>query len=196
MNNNISLKIVVAETSVIVRSGLAAVLKRIPNLNAHPIEVSSPEALQNYIHLHTPDIVIVNPTFGGWFHNGNSIKYIALVCSVIDNNALKEYDESIAICDDIEVITAKINRLLHTEEEDEKDSEQETLSQREKEIITCVVKGMTNKAIADKLYLSIHTVITHRRNIARKLQIHSPAGLTIYAIVNKLVELSDIKDTL
>ena len=54
---------------------------------------------------------------------------------------------------------------------------------------------MTNKAIADKLYLSIHTVITHRRNIARKLQIHSPAGLTIYAIVNKLVELSDIKDT-
>ena len=93
MNNNISLKIVVAETSVIVRSGLAAVLKRIPNLNAHPIEVSSPEALQNFIHLHTPDIVIVNPTFGGWFdlpsfktnHNGNSIKYIALVCSVIDN---------------------------------------------------------------------------------------------------------------
>ena len=67
MNNNISLKIVVAETSVIVRSGLAAVLKRIPNLNAHPIEVSSPEALQNFIHLHTPDIVIVNPTFGGWF---------------------------------------------------------------------------------------------------------------------------------
>ena len=115
MNNNISLKIVVAETSVIVRSGLAAVLKRIPNLNAHPIEVSSPEALQNFIHLHTPDIVIVNPTFGGWFdlpsfktnHNGNSIKYIALVCSVIDNNALKEYDESIAICDDIEMITQK-----------------------------------------------------------------------------------------
>ena len=103
MNNNISLKIVVAETSVIVRSGLAAVLKRIPNLNAHPIEVSSPEALQNFIHLHTPDIVIVNPTFGGWFdlpsfktnHNGNSIKYIALVCSVIDNNALKEYDLSL-----------------------------------------------------------------------------------------------------
>ena len=60
-----------------------------------------------------------------------------------------------------------------------------------------IAKEITsNKAIADKLYLSIHTVITHRRNIARKLQIHSPAGLTIYAIVNKLVELSDIKDTL
>lgn len=204
MNNNISLKIAVAETSVIVRSGLTAVLKRIPNLSVHPIEVSSPETLHNYIHLHTPDIVIVNPTFGGWFDlqafktesSKSGIKYIALICSVIDNNALREYDESIAICDDIDVITTKINHLLHTDEEEEKDSEQETLSQREKEIITCVVKGMTNKAIADNLFLSIHTVITHRRNIARKLQIHSPAGLTIYAIVNKLVELSDIKDSL
>lgn len=204
MNNNIALKVVIAETSVIVRSGLTAVLKRIPNINAHPIEVSSPEALQNYIHLHTPDIVIVNPTFGGWFdpqafkndNRKSGMKYIALICSVIDTNALKEYDESIAICDDIEAITSKINHLLHTEEEEEKDNEQETLSLREKEIITCVVKGMTNKAIADKLFLSIHTVITHRRNIARKLQIHSPAGLTIYAIVNKLVELQDIKDSL
>ena len=129
-------------------------------------------------------------------HGKSGIKYIAMVCSVIDNNILKEYDENFAMCDDVDVIASKINHLLHTEEEEEKDSEQETLSQREKEIITCVVKGMTNKAIADKLYLSIHTVITHRRNIARKLQIHSPAGLTIYAIVNKLVELSDIKDSL
>ena len=186
MNNNTSLKIVIAETSVIIRSGLTAVLKRIPNLNAHPIEVSSPESLQNYIHMHPADIIIINPTFGGWFD----------LPAFIDNNILKEYDENFAMCDDVDVIASKINHLLHTEEEEEKDSEQETLSQREKEIITCVVKGMTNKAIADKLYLSIHTVITHRRNIARKLQIHSPAGLTIYAIVNKLVELSDIKDSL
>ena len=55
---------------------------------------------------------------------------------------------------------------------------------------------MSNKEIADRLCLSVHTVITHRRNIARKLQIHSPAGLTIYAIVNKLVELNEIKDRL
>ena len=73
---------------------------------------------------------------------------------------------------------------------------QETLSAREKEIIVCVVKGMTNKQIADALCISTHTVITHRRNIAAKLQIHSAAGLTIYAIVNKLVELSEIKETI
>ena len=72
----------------------------------------------------------------------------------------------------------------------------EPLSAREREIIVCVVKGMTNKQIADVLCISTHTVITHRRNIAAKLQIHSAAGLTIYAIVNKLVELSEIKDSI
>ena len=72
----------------------------------------------------------------------------------------------------------------------------EPLSAREKEIIVCVVKGMTNKQIADALCISAHTVITHRRNIAAKLQIHSAAGLTIYAIVNKLVELNDVKNTI
>ena len=77
--------------------------------------------------------------------------------------------------------------------EDSQTDEPDVLSLREKEVLACVVKGMTNKETADKLFLSIHTVITHRRNIARKLQIHSPAGLTIYAIVHKLVDLSEIK---
>jgi regulator of cell morphogenesis and NO signaling len=68
-----------------------------------------------------------------------------------------------------------------------------TLSDREREILICIVHGMTNKEIAAKLFLSTHTVNTHRRNIISKLQIHSPAGLTIYAIVNKLVELEEIQ---
>ena len=74
------------------------------------------------------------------------------------------------------------------------EKKQEALSSREKEIIVYVVKGLTNKQIAESLCISTHTVITHRRNIASKLQIHSAAGLTIYAIVNKLVELSEISD--
>lgn len=74
----------------------------------------------------------------------------------------------------------------------EKDGK-EPLSVREKEIITLVTKGLTNKEIADKLYLSVHTVITHRRNIARKLEIHSATGLTIYAIVNKLIDITEVK---
>ena len=99
----------------------------------------------------------------------------------------------ISIFDDLETLSNKIIRLQNIVPDDEGDG-QETLSQREKEIVICVVKGMTNKEIAEKLFLSIHTVITHRRNISKKLQIHSAAGLTIYAIVNKLVELSDVKD--
>ena len=68
MNNNTSsIKIAVAESSVIIRSGLATVLKRLPNLNVHPIEISSPESLQNYIRLNAPNILIINPNFGGWF---------------------------------------------------------------------------------------------------------------------------------
>lgn len=69
------------------------------------------------------------------------------------------------------------------------------LSQREREIIGYVASGLSNKEIADKLCISIHTVTTHRRNISNKLQIHTSAGLTIYAIVHKLVSLQDIKLT-
>lgn len=69
---------------------------------------------------------------------------------------------------------------------------EEQLSDREKEIVVCVAKGLSNKEIADTLCLSVNTVTTHRRNIARKLQIHSPAGITIYAIVNKLVTLNEV----
>ena len=69
----------------------------------------------------------------------------------------------------------------------------DALSDREKDVIISLVQGMSNKEIAYHLCISTNTVITHRRNIARKLQIHSPAGLTIYAIVNGLVDISTVK---
>jgi regulator of cell morphogenesis and NO signaling len=69
----------------------------------------------------------------------------------------------------------------------------EALSDREKDVIIALVQGMSNKEIADHLCIAVNTVITHRRNIARKLQIHSPAGLTIYAIINGLVDISSVK---
>lgn len=67
-----------------------------------------------------------------------------------------------------------------------------SLSEREKEILCLVAKGLTNKDIAEQLFLSVHTVATHRRNIGNKLNIHSPAGLTIFAIVNDLLPISEI----
>jgi len=68
----------------------------------------------------------------------------------------------------------------------------DALSDREKEVIVSLVQGMSNKEIAAHLGISANTVITHRRNIARKLQIHSPAGLTIYAIVEGLVDINAV----
>lgn len=65
---------------------------------------------------------------------------------------------------------------------------EESLSDREREIIVCLVQGMSNKQVAENLCISVNTVITHRRNIAKKLQIHSLAGLTIYAFANGLVD--------
>ena len=59
--------------------------------------------------------------------------------------------------------------------------------------MACVARGMANKEIADALCLSIHTITTYRRNIASKLQIHSSAGLAIYAILNGLIDISDVK---
>ena len=72
-------------------------------------------------------------------------------------------------------------------------SDSAQLSERERDVVIGVVQGMSNKEIADHLFISVNTVITHRRNIARKLQIHSAAGLTIYAIVNNLVDISSVK---
>ena len=69
----------------------------------------------------------------------------------------------------------------------------DTLSDREKDVLIAITKGLSNKEIADTLCLSIHTVTTHRRNISNKLQIHTTAGLIIYAIANKLVNLQDIE---
>lgn len=68
----------------------------------------------------------------------------------------------------------------------------EVLSDRERDVVVAVVQGMSNKEIADHLCIALNTVITHRRNIAKKLQIHTPAGLTIYAIVNNLVDISTV----
>ena len=70
--------------------------------------------------------------------------------------------------------------------------EVDALSERERDVLVQIVNGLSNKEIADVLCISTHTVITHRKNITRKLNIHSTAGLTIYAIVNKLVNLDGL----
>ncbi len=70
-------------------------------------------------------------------------------------------------------------------------SESSEISEREREIIKLVALGKTNKDIAEDLFLSIHTVITHRKNISKKLGIKTISGLTIYAILNNIIDIDD-----
>ena len=82
--------------------------------------------------------------------------------------------------------TSRISQIISNAEN------REAISEREREIVVCLVQGLSNKEIADRLCISVHTVVTHRRNISRKLQIHSLAGLTLYAIANNLIDRSII----
>lgn len=70
---------------------------------------------------------------------------------------------------------------------------EEALSKREIEILKNIAKGKTNKEIAEKLYISSHTVITHRKNITRKLGIKTVSGLTVYALINNYINLNEMK---
>jgi len=199
MNNN-QLKIAVVEPSVIIRSGISVILKRVPGYRIQPIEIISVDSVIHFLNVHKPDILIINPTFWGYFDvakiksdtSNPKLKCLALVYSAIDVNLLKNYDDTVSIYDSVEQVKDKLDKLFDSNSDQTLD-EQNTLSAREKEIIICVVKGLTNKEIAQTLFLSTHTVISHRRNITRKLEIHSTAGLTVYAIMNKLIEIDEIK---
>lgn len=77
------------------------------------------------------------------------------------------------------------------EADDERKSDD--LSEREKEILVSVAQGLLNKEIADRHNISINTVITHRKNITRKTGIKTVAGLTVYAILNNLIDINSIE---
>lgn len=94
----------------------------------------------------------------------------------------------------IEILEEKVGIQEEPIVKEEATRTEDTLSDREREIVHCVVCGLSNKQIAEQLFISLNTVLTHRKNIARKLNIHSVAGLTIYAIVNKIVNIDELQN--
>lgn len=170
MKNNEVVRIAIAETSVIIRGGLTAALKRLSNVKVQPIELLSVEALHDCVERNV-EMLIVNPTFGDYFDvakfreeiSGKRIRLIALVTSFVDASLLGKYDESISIFDDLETLSKKIAGLLNVVSEEEEMDNQDTLSQREKEIVICVVKGMTNKEIAEKLFVDSYGDYTPKK---------------------------------
>lgn len=193
--------IVIAEPSLIIRSGMVSVLHRLLELNVDIAEISDMEMLTKQISKYNPDILIIAPMhIGGMSVQSikaeigfEGLKIIALQNSLSDSSVLKQFDGIISIYDSSDTIK---DILIKSIDPKQKTEIKQELSTREKEIVVCIVRGMTNKQIAEKLFLSIHTVITHRRNIASKLQIHSPSGLTIYAIVSKLIEIDEVKNSI
>lgn len=193
--------IIVAEPSVIIRRGLVSVLSKLPMLNIDVAEISDISNIVADLNRYSPDILIVDPSNLGVFSLQQikndiltkSFKVVALQSVMISSATLNHYDAVISIYDGLNAIKEKLVSLVNTE--DTAIVKQE-LTAREREIVVCIVKGMTNKQIADSLSLSAHTIMAHRRNITNKLQIHSSSGLTIYAIVNKFVDINDIKDTI
>lgn len=190
-------RISIAESSELIRRGIFSILKKEASFHFEISEIWEMEQLKNSLIWQIPDILIINPLFLGLLSlpqikkeiaNPN-MRYVALQTSLADTVGTRYYDEVISLYDSSDAIREKLIRLINDPEPVRR---HEALSQREKEIIACVIKGMTNKQIADQLCLSTHTVNTHRRNISAKLDIHSVSGLTIYAIVNKLIDIESL----
>ena len=117
---------------------------------------------------------------------------LVLASPSLEEEVQKQFDGAIGLYDAPTTIIRKVREALEGHSDVPK-SEGEGLSLREKEILICVAKGMLNKEIADLYNISIHTVITHRKNITRKTGIKTVAGLTVYALLNNLIDMNSIE---
>jgi DNA-binding NarL/FixJ family response regulator len=117
---------------------------------------------------------------------------VGLRTITMSDEAWRQFDEVVNLYDAPPVIIKKLRSAMSSRSESPK-SEGEDLSAREKEILVCVAKGMLNKEIADYYNISIYTVITHRKNITRKTGIKTVAGLTVYALLNNLIDYDSIE---
>lgn len=190
--------IVVLEPSLIVFEGISNILSK-SGLHFHLIRTDSLSDIQNLASLGKFDFAIINPShiqnknkeFASIKKNYPSIIWIALVYSFFDQQLLSLFDRIINITDSAESISKQITELSSVEIHTAPEGEQELLSDREIEVLKQIIKGFSNKEIADNLNISIHTVISHRKNISQKTGIKSQSGLTIYAISNKIILLED-----
>ncbi|MBE6346378.1 MAG: response regulator transcription factor [Lentimicrobiaceae bacterium] len=197
MKNN---KILIVETSPLISSGLSSFFEGMNQFTVSAV-VDNMEDLQDKMVIHNPDILIINPIMIGYYALNNffknlsqnypNIHCVALVTTYIDKNILRYFKEIVELSDNKQKVVNKLINLLNNSDETTSQENIE-LSNREIDVLVSVAKGMTNKEISDLLSISVHTVITHRKNIVKKTGIKSVAGLTVYALLNNLVEESEI----
>ncbi len=175
--------------------GVTSILRAMTEANCNVVTIDGENLREEIVRLH-PSIIIADALCvdGEWEEvkaaYGSSLKIIGLVHSQLPPQKLKWMDDTFSIYDGQDSIIQTVRKNMAADDEDDKGKE---ISPREKDVIVGIVKGLSNKEIASAMNVSVNTVMTHRRNIASKLHIHTPAGLTIYAIVSNLVKLEDIK---
>lgn len=196
MENN-RRRIAIAEPFFVVQRGLVSLVSQIRGFEK-PFLVNPKLKLQPQIKAIVPDVVIVNPLLLGFAYPMSprqalgikkDVILLAIETSLNNKVYLTGFDGTLSITDSEREIMEKLTRLLSFKEEKETSN---LLSIREIEVLCCVAKGKVNKQIADELNVSIHTVISHRRNITKKLNIHTTSGLTVYAVMNKYISMDDI----
>lgn len=192
--------ILIIEPSYLVREGLKTLLTQTGL--AFRVEETAVinGSFQKLVEKHQPRLVFINTLLlhSHWHGNRNKapfqkLQIIGLTWSDVPEGVLSH-------CDFVLDITSSKTILMHNFVQfitkmglinNEKDSG--SISERESDVLRLVALGYTNNEISERLFISVHTVMTHRKNITRKLGIKTVAGLTVYSILNKLVESGELK---
>ena len=193
-------KIAIAEPSIMLRTGLEQLLRELPDAEII-FSTDNLNSLYARINALRPDILIVNPllfdyvkraTIRAEFDNLPNLRIIGLITSYIESQHQRQFSGVIELNDDFQRVKSTLNQVTNTLQSEGDEPDTAPLSDREKDVLVCLSKGLKNNDIADQLNISVHTVITHRKNIVRKTGIKSVAALTVYAILNNLIEEKDI----
>jgi DNA-binding NarL/FixJ family response regulator len=126
------------------------------------------------------------------FEISDKTPFIALLYQYFDREIYNMFASTIYITDTEDIILSK----LRNKQKKDQDSSGEKLTDREKSVLKQLLKGLSNKEVAQKLVISPHTVITHRKNIVEKTGIRSLSGLAIYAILNNITDIDEISEPL
>lgn len=193
-------KVVVADPSLVVQNGLVTMLRELADYEVI-LKSSDLHTVITRCSISNPDVLIINPILLDYskrmmlrsmFADCPDLRIVAFVSSYVDALQLKQYDAVIEINDDLQRMRSTLNQMMASARNDDDDSDSAPLSEREKDVLICLAKGQKNNEIADNLSISVHTVITHRKNIVKKTGIKSVAALTVYAILNNLIDEKDI----
>ena len=193
-------KIAIAEPSSMLRIGLEQMLRELPDAEVI-FSTDNLNSLYARINALRPDVLIVNPllfdyakraTLRAEFEQQPNLRLVGLVSSYLESQHQRQFAGIIELNDDFQRIKSTVNQVVNTIHSDDDEVDTAPLSDREKDVLVCLSKGLKNNEIADQLNISVHTVITHRKNIVRKTGIKSVAALTVYAILNNLIEEKDI----